>query len=829
MSAHRGAPGAGPVDRRRARGGWPAAWSARLVRHLRDRLWHGPVALRQAALSALLVFGLAATEAASAAAPSTSDGLSAGALEAGIAWRRQGQLGLAIGSLREARDRAADPAQRSRAQAALGAALLQARHLEGAEAALREAYADLAGTDRAAVALDLGNLALLRGRPAAARARYEEVERLAEAALPPDPALRTAARLNLARTVAPPERLPRLAALARELEALPPSAARSAWQLQLAQQALRIGAPGTALAYPAATAATAEARARGDARTQAEGLDLQAQLYENQGRAAEALALTQSALGVLAAVPPAQAGDLPILLEWRQARVQRSLGRPEASLAAWQRAVRQVEALRQDIPIDDEAGNSSFRTLLEPVYLGLVEGLLGAADRAPPARQPGLLRQVVDTVELIRQSELQDYLGDRCDVDAVKGGTETVIPRGTAVLYPVVLDDRLELLLETAEGITRARSPVPARGVREAATLFADQLRASRRGYLDTARRLYDAVLRPLEPVFARQAIDTLVVVPDGALRLVAMGAFHDGQRYAIERFAIATATGMSMTSTATPAPRKAGRGNFLVAGLSAPGPVVDKLDRATVRRLLGPQAASMLPPEPPSRGVGADDTVPGDARTPPGGPTPPAPTEAPGPDPAADARTRALREALALPGVADEVEAITQVAPNRLMFNEDFTVEGFRRAAESGDYRIVHVASHGVFGGSADASYILAYDDLLTLDGLQSLLRSDRFRRNPIDLLSLSACETAEGDERSPLGISGAAIKARAKSVMGSLWPVSDEAAVKLMGEFYAGLLNKGLPKAQALRASQVDMLRSQDYAHPFFWAPFILIGNWL
>src|SRR5262249_51539995 len=137
--------------------------------------------------------------------------------------------------------------------------------------------------------------------------------------------------------------------------------------------------------------------------------------------------------------------------------------------------------------------------------------------------------------------------------------------------------------------------------------------------------------------------------------------------------------------------------------------------------------------------------------------------------------RTKVLREALALPGVKGEIEAISRISHSTTMLNEPFTVDGFRRAAESGAYRLVHVASHGVFGGTADSSYVLAYDDLLTLNGLESLLKSDRFRRNPIELLSLSACQTAEGDDRSPLGIAGAAIKARARSVVATLWAVED------------------------------------------------------
>ena len=143
--------------------------------------------------------------------------------------------------------------------------------------------------------------------------------------------------------------------------------------------------------------------------------------------------------------------------------------------------------------------------------------------------------------------------------------------------------------------------------------------------------------------------------------------------------------------------------------------------------------------------------------------------------------------------------------------------------------YRIVHVASHGMFGGTASTSYILTYDDLLTLDGLQNMLKGEQFQKHPIELLSLSACETAAGSERAPLGISGAAMKARARSVLGTLWPVDDEAAVTIMERFYSGLVAQELSKAQALQQSQLELIKQPQFSHPFFWAPFALIGNWL
>jgi CHAT domain-containing protein len=140
----------------------------------------------------------------------------------------------------------------------------------------------------------------------------------------------------------------------------------------------------------------------------------------------------------------------------------------------------------------------------------------------------------------------------------------------------------------------------------------------------------------------------------------------------------------------------------------------------------------------------------------------------------------------------------------------------------------VVHIASHGVFGDSADDTFIMTFDELLTLDGLQALLRDPRLRGAPIELITLSACQTAEGDDRAPLGMSGTALKARARSALGTLWPVSDAAASTLMAQFYRLLADGRHSKIGALREAQIELLKNPAQRHPFFWAPFILIGDW-
>jgi CHAT domain-containing protein len=114
-------------------------------------------------------------------------------------------------------------------------------------------------------------------------------------------------------------------------------------------------------------------------------------------------------------------------------------------------------------------------------------------------------------------------------------------------------------------------------------------------------------------------------------------------------------------------------------------------------------------------------------------------------------------------------------------------------------------------------------------MNQLEALLSADYFKQHPIDLITLSACQTAEGDDRSPLGISGIAIKSKVHSALGSLWSVSDEATAKLMSTFYQTLKIPGMGKAKALQQAEISLLKQQEFSDPSFWSPFVLVGDWL
>jgi CHAT domain-containing protein len=157
--------------------------------------------------------------------------------------------------------------------------------------------------------------------------------------------------------------------------------------------------------------------------------------------------------------------------------------------------------------------------------------------------------------------------------------------------------------------------------------------------------------------------------------------------------------------------------------------------------------------------------------------------------------------------------------------------LEAVQRQLATGDISIAHLATHGEFSSNYRDSFILTYDDRLTMDQLQTTLLA---RNAPLDLLVLSACRTAAGDDRAALGLAGVAVQSGVRSALASLWYVSDTATAQLMSQFYSGL-NGETPrgaassKAQSLRDAQIQLLRSAEFSHPSYWAPYLLIGSWM
>ncbi|MDY7015371.1 MAG: CHAT domain-containing protein, partial [Cyanobacteriota bacterium] len=181
-----------------------------------------------------------------------------------------------------------------------------------------------------------------------------------------------------------------------------------------------------------------------------------------------------------------------------------------------------------------------------------------------------------------------------------------------------------------------------------------------------------------------------------------------------------------------------------------------------------------------------------------------------------------------ALPGVARELQEITQMVPAQVLLDDTFTRPTFREQIEATAFSVVHLATHGQFSSKAEETFILTWDGRIQVKELDELLRGKR-DRDPIELLVLSACQTAKGDERAALGLAGVAVRSGARSTLATLWSVQDRSTAQLMSEFYRRLAGAGLTKAEALRQAQLVLLRSRNIRHPHYWAPFVLVGNWL
>jgi CHAT domain-containing protein len=197
-----------------------------------------------------------------------------------------------------------------------------------------------------------------------------------------------------------------------------------------------------------------------------------------------------------------------------------------------------------------------------------------------------------------------------------------------------------------------------------------------------------------------------------------------------------------------------------------------------------------------------------------------------------ADAREGFTR----LPFSREEASAIASLAPGKNVL-EAVDFEASRSNVLSGtlaDYRIVHFATHGVLDNERPSLSGLVLSLVDRSGGRQDgyLRLSDIYNmRLDADLVVLSACQTALGKEvrgEGLIGLTRAFMYAGAPRVVASLWQVNDLATAELMKHFYAGMLQRGLRPAAALRAAQLRMAEDRRWSSPYFWAGFVLEGDW-
>ncbi|MGI2908439.1 CHAT domain-containing protein, partial [Tolypothrix sp. VBCCA 56010] len=159
-------------------------------------------------------------------------------------------------------------------------------------------------------------------------------------------------------------------------------------------------------------------------------------------------------------------------------------------------------------------------------------------------------------------------------------------------------------------------------------------------------------------------------------------------------------------------------------------------------------------------------------------------------------------------------------------LLNRTFTEKNVQNQIKEAPFSVVHIATHGEFSSNAEKTFILTWEQLLKVKDFDNLLRLRNTSDRAIELLVLSACQTASGDKRATLGLAGIAVRAGARSTLATLWSVEDQSTAELMNQFYQELAQRET-KAKALRHAQLALLAK--YQTPYFWAPYVLVGNWL
>ena len=529
--------------------------------------------------------------------------------------------------------------------------------------------------------------------------------------------------------------------------------------------------------------AVKQARSINNVTAEAEAMGYLGSLYEQQGQYQSARRLTEGALQL---APTAEYPDIAYRWNAQLGRILAAQGQRVPALSAYETSFNTIRTLRSDLAT----------TPVEPIFREYISLLLQAE---PSTSQ---LAQARDVLESLQVATLDNFFRDPCSEIAEKPVVIDDVDSKAAVIYPILLQDRLEVIL-TLPGKPLRRHTIPnltpekvdttiqqlrrnaltnpgfaeqirgARGNPQSATEIAQlktsQEKSLQQDILPLASEIYSWLIEPAEAELKASEVQTLVFVLDGSLRNIPMSLLYDQkeQKYLIQKdYDVALSSGLQLTA---PQPLTKQPIKVLAAGVTSDFP------------------AYRFPP---------------------------------------------------IPKVKDELNKIKQIFDkSEILLNQEFTKASLEQKLQNSDFPVVHLATHGQFGSTADQTFILSGtnqgDPLINVNQFDNLLRAGNLKRSqPIELLVLSACNTAEGDSQAILGLAGVAVRAGARSTLATLWSADDEATANLMGKFYTNLSqNTQVSKARALRKAQLELLMESDsqYRHPFYWAPFVLVGNWL
>ncbi|MEM9448932.1 MAG: CHAT domain-containing protein [Cyanobacteria bacterium P01_E01_bin.6] len=516
-----------------------------------------------------------------------------------------------------------------------------------------------------------------------------------------------------------------------------------------------------------------------DSRAQSFALGHLGELYEKTTQWDESQTLTRRALALAQSI---NAQDIAYRWQWQLGQVLKESGEYDNALSAYSEAFNTLQLLRSDLAAANADIKFSFRKSVEPVYREYVDLLLRPGEQPAEANQdrasePGQrpllstdqanLRRARDVMEALQVAQLENFFQSACLEPKLQ--IDSIIQeqnQQAAVIYPIILADRLEILVKLPQSEDLMHY-APVYMPQEEVETYLREFRRDLQG-LYTYRRveekgkvIYDWLIGQADEQFAQNNIETLIFVLDGSLRNIPMAALYDGTQYVVQKYAV-----------------------DLVLGLEVSG--IQSLDRSKMRVL----AAGLV-------------------------------------DPPVEFQNTYAR----LTNVKAELDMIQESDIRSVLLREDsFRRKEFNDEFNNREFQVVHLATHGQFGADRESTFILDAEGKVALDDLSELFGTERQVSDaPIQLLIMSACRTATGDDREVLGIAGTTVRAGARSALASLWSLDDEASVTFTSEFYKHLGQPGISRAEAVRLAQEMMLNNPNFNHPRFWSAYVLVGSWL
>ncbi len=465
------------------------------------------------------------------------------------------------------------------------------------------------------------------------------------------------------------------------------------------------------------------------------------------------------------------ASDIAYQYFWQLGRIQKEQQKIPKAIASYTKAYNALQSLRSDIATINPEVQFSFRDQVEPVYRQLVAlDVKYAAEldlQGDKESSQDRLIQARDVIESLQVAQLNNFFREAC-IDANPQVIDAIDPEA-AVVYPIILDDELEIILSLPkQKPSLYQSDVTKQQLEEKVAKIQGDLKSSLlpiNSLLPDYQQVYNWLIKPLEAELTKNQVKTIAFVLDGSLRNIPMSVLHDGNQYLVEKYAVALTPGLQLLD---------------------PTPLIDLNLDATTGGI-----SEMRADFEPHRNF--DD----------------------------------------LPKVPEELKMIREMGLSKsYLLNNQFTKQALKQNIIASSSPIVHLATHAQFSSKAEDTFILSWDGQINIKELDDMLRDDTFnRQNNIELLVLSACETASGDPRATLGLAGVAVQAGARSTLATLWSVVDESTAQIMGEFYSQLsqsTNSKANKAEILRQAQITLMKDQRFNHPHFWAPFVMVGNW-